>query len=897
MHHSPDPLDNFNRQAIHDLSIHELSIFLPATTELFPSILDNLLAPRLALLAQACHALSGSALGASQIPLSHAHTWKLSSRHLQLIPTTSSPSTPSASKSELMLIKTLRTTLASHDPTCAAQGSVWALCTLAAVIVLLGPALVTSTEDRQGAPRPLHTSQKVILDIGDGVNTVGALLAHKSDDAHRVSRAIALLESMVQRGGNMCHEAVQTLCRLVSTQCDTVPSPQVKDNQEAEMNGDGDDSDWRKLLPKGLFSADPGLLTVDFASLSEEVHQVLKQTSTWAGVCALNAVELWMPGAMDGLIKVWRTALTQPELVQSWKGLLKAALRGLQSSPDASDEEDGQEGGLVRKLAELAVSLMQDILGDPKVQLVLSGDPETPSQNRVRGTPSEALLTWLMEREPELVWETDTPHDARTQWAMLCAEVLLRTSVAGSTLAPALLRMIWVTPSASRRWVWSWETDVRARVWRVFVERWRMLAEGWEEALVLLSVPFWKASPSLFVLDKDGWEMNTEDLDAWDATLQVCLARALDDGGDTTRMLDHLASTIASTHITYPDRLVGDARRRAPAWSRRGANRRPGTAWIRERHTRAPSRSCARLSVPMQEGLSVWVADQYRVLTVEEYTFDVVPLYETIMVCLQSLGSSIDTLKSLGPLLEAGFIGREDKPQGIVDTFQDYWDLLDLRRSHCSEGWMAVTCDDLPQGVREVHLIPAPLRAETTDRAFTWSSSSTIAVDEDDTSEPSQESNAFAFSTIEVELVSTPKAAPTIPLAPTKLDFVVGPVSPSSPSRPPRSPVHSPRKVSDSSDKESTPPIQGLLSPISVSLRKARVLFGSDDTMATDIDDRGGAAPPSCESSDDDDPLSATSHHITFSRQRRAACHGAFPPYTKRLDLSSSSFRFVCLWG
>ena len=43
--------------------------------------------------------------------------------------------------------------------------------------------------------------------------------------------------------------------------------------------------------------------------------------------------------------------------------------------------------------------------------------------------------------------------------------------------------------------------------------------------------------------------MSTEDLDVWDTTLQVCLARALNDGGDATRVLDHLASTIASTHI------------------------------------------------------------------------------------------------------------------------------------------------------------------------------------------------------------------------------------------------------------------------------------------------------------------------------------------------------------
>jgi hypothetical protein len=179
---------------------------------------------------------------------------------------------------------------------------------------------------------------------------------------------------------------------------------------------------------------------------------------------------------------------------------------------------------LVQKLAELAVSLIQDILGDPKVQLVPSRGEGAPSDTvegdlaphsrsnaamklavvrslwahahlvlpaqALAGSPSEALLTWLMKKEEELVQETDTPHDARTQWATLCAEVTVRTSAAGCSSSLALLRTFWGTPGASRRCAWNWSMDVRTRVWRVFVERWRTLADGWEEAPVLLSVPF-----------------------------------------------------------------------------------------------------------------------------------------------------------------------------------------------------------------------------------------------------------------------------------------------------------------------------------------------------------------------------------------------------------------------
>lgn len=281
-----------------------------------------------------------------------------------------------------MLIKTLRTTLGTSDPTCVAQGPVWALCTIAALVVLLGPTLVTSAKLTNGLKgllalsvrhkkssvralacavwRPLawvyfrppfprgkvhgdaededeeleeeqawegeqmagasawtqeeeahrNVFWKVVatmLDMGAGVGTVGARLAYKVDDSHSVSQAIALLDAMVQRGGNMCHDAVQTLCRLVSVPSCTLNPPGAGNGREQEER----DWDWARLLPTCLFSADPGLLTVDFASLPEEVRPVLKQTPTVKDVRALSATELWMPGVMDGLIKVWRNALTQ----------------------------------------------------------------------------------------------------------------------------------------------------------------------------------------------------------------------------------------------------------------------------------------------------------------------------------------------------------------------------------------------------------------------------------------------------------------------------------------------------------------------------------------------------------------------------------------------------------
>lgn len=78
---------NLSSQAVHDLSLHQPTTFIPAFVELLPSILANLLAPTLALRTQACHALGGFVLGSVSLPPSSVHvriflpSCRLSLRH------------------------------------------------------------------------------------------------------------------------------------------------------------------------------------------------------------------------------------------------------------------------------------------------------------------------------------------------------------------------------------------------------------------------------------------------------------------------------------------------------------------------------------------------------------------------------------------------------------------------------------------------------------------------------------------------------------------------------------------------------------------------------------------------------------------------------------------------
>jgi len=147
--------------------------------------------------------------------------------------------------------------------------------------------------------------------------------------------------------------------------------------------------------------------------------------------------------------------------------------------------------------------------------------------------------------------------------------------------------------------------------------------------------------------DKDGWEMSTEDLDSWDATLQVCLARVLDDGGDATRVLNHLAGTISSTHIPTsasatraaelmlshldipPDApaLLGFVNDTLVSTYPPEPRNKVASMWLIRAATRVVDtcsvKKLREVVSTLQEGLGVWVADQYQVLTAEEYAFDV----------------------------------------------------------------------------------------------------------------------------------------------------------------------------------------------------------------------------------------------------------------------------------
>ncbi|KAI0061493.1 hypothetical protein BV25DRAFT_1857413 [Artomyces pyxidatus] len=795
-------------RAIHDLSLHEPSVFVPAFTELLPSALDNLLAPTLNLRAQACHAIGGFALASSQIPPSPVHS-RISgavASFLTAVPPSprkpnSNPLLNTSPTPDPLIVRTLRTTLNANDPVQAPQGPVWAISVIASFIVLLGPRISSSVKigrilsallslamrhkkssvraltclawrpitwayfqppllqddgedgeeemasDDDQAPALLSRQEednkeafwrvvRSVIDMGAGMATVAALLANRTDDEGDLAKVIVVLKAMVHKGGYACRDAMEIMRRLVGSE--TVP-----------------DWSWSKLLPRPLFSVHPGLLTAEFKTLSSAVKPIVDDASVAEDVRPLTKTELRIPAVFDGLIEVWRDALTQvnlstdaqlpSEVVEIWRGLLTSAVSGLQGA----DDDDA-----LLKLAERIGSILSNILEDPDVQLVPK--PETPPADHLMfdpeivhnpaltpharsnaamklsvtrdlwecahqivpaheiGVASENVLAFLMEKESSLVWETDSPHDAREQWALLCTEMLVHCR-AGP------LKVFWGMRSTSKKWEWGWSAEVRSLVWRNFAERWREIAcAKWENALVLLGVPF---------ADRDAWDMTTEDLDVWDATLQFCIDKSLDEGVDSSRVLDHVASIISSTHIptsTSSTRVadillsrldISDAVE-VPATLLEFVNDTLESTYPPEPRNKVVSmwllRTVTRVidSCPvgllqsavqaLQAGLSTWVADEYRVFSHEEYSFDVVPVYEAAVVCAQSLYPSSGALVALAPLLESGFIGREDKPESVAQTFRDFWAATYAGSTPPQDGWPQRLLAYLPTPVEEV---------------------------------------------------------------------------------------------------------------------------------------------------------------------------------------------------
>ncbi|KAF7980462.1 hypothetical protein HWV62_37928 [Athelia sp. TMB] len=923
---------NDGLKAIHDLAVYQPATFLPAFAPLLPSILLNLLAPTLVLRTQACHALGGLVLGLTALSSTPAtldlHARLSAAAAAFLLPPTPSPRptrSPASPSKDPLIIRTLRTTLQATDPQAPAQGPAWALAALGALTVLLGPRLYTdarlsralsallalamrhrkssvrglacvvwravawvwlqppfpSSSSSSSSSSPSSSSSspgavgavgekreafwrvlKSVVDIGAGVSTVAALRSPGEDGEGEAGlrRVMQVLRAMIKKGGQSCAEAMELLRALVAPL--TPPTP------------------WTdaRLLPRGLFAAQPGVLSVEYRALMGAVRPLLDACAGVEDVRALARAELAREWVFDELMGMWRAGLgylelpdeygTPAEVVAVWEGLIQASVATLQ--------EAGDGPGLTQfavTVTETLIDVLQDSTldltvkhGPPRKDLSSSSPMRVPLSTLSSGSlklsiardlwtsirthvpldhlyhAGHKLVACLVDGEEDLVGDYDGPlheDDARKHWAMLCAEVLYLCD-------RDELRSFWGAKCETRRRTpatWSKKSDVRCLVWAAFLHKWQDEPHwDWDGAIVLLCVPF---------LDAHGWELTNDDFTAWDTFLAYAMSKAPAYGLDPSAVLDEVARTapaygldpsavldeVARTVAQNPTPAFADAARIAdqlltqleladarelPADLLEFANdvltatyppapRSKVTAsWLLRALTRALSACPRELALQMLEivrdGVAVWVADAFAVFDAQEYEDDVVPLYQTAVLSIQSLPCDLETLETVAPILESAFGRRTRTPPAMLEAFDMFWTSCYASMDVPASGWpsrIEACIQAVAAGPLAEHLAIDPvLLAED---AANESVEECIAPEQvpEQTPERDEDEEPLSFPESEDEdeenvfqaapIISPPRPAVSSPLIPSVFDFSHPPTTPnkaqlalqsSSPSRP-----------------------------------------------------------------------------------------------------------------
>lgn len=230
--------------------------------------------------------------------------------------------------------------------------------------------------------------------------------------------------------------------------------------------------------------------------------------------------------------------------------------------------------------------------------------------------------------------------------------------------------------------------------------------------------------------NRSAWEFSNDEFGVWDGFLRHAMNKANDNGMDAMVVLDHVASVVArspcpafasSTRIadlllshcemddirelpTNVFELVNDTL--LSTYPPEPRNLKP-SMWLIASLTRAVD-ACPvdlRLSLleAIQDGVGVWLSDECRVFTRDEYALDVLPLYQTALLGIQELPCTLRVLKALSPLLQSVFIGRDDKPRVAREAFTEFWTTTFADVEEPGGGW--------PEDLRICLLPPEDLAA------------------------------------------------------------------------------------------------------------------------------------------------------------------------------------------
>ncbi|KAF5330272.1 hypothetical protein D9758_014454 [Tetrapyrgos nigripes] len=542
-----------------------------------------------------------------------------------------------------------------------------------------------------------------VVGMGSGVSTVAACVGSETGD-DGLRRTFVVLGNMLSKNSEF-KDAMLIISQLVSLE--TLPAG------------------WHsvQLLPDKLFHTDGGLLLNDFESLQKTVRPILNQCPGINDVRPLTKEELTVE-VLDEFFSLWKRAVSVGENIENhldvieetWTCLLKAGRAICEGELDrrkgnryhlrddrelrAEATPESSKSGSQRAVFDTSRPKQQSRWSPGKrlnMMRSLWAYAKNALDNDSLDMYAEKLLASLMKNEEE--W-TEVEGVARAQWAMFCAELSV-------SCEPDSLKAFWgyqVIVDA-HPWVWTWTKEARSVVWSKFVKVWSSKCASWEGALVLLSVPFG---------EQHAWDMDGQELTVWDKLLALAIDKALDYGVDALCVVNQLVESIGGRCDTTFSSLTRVVEMMLMKVSLSDAQEVPEsfvefvTDTFRSSYPPEP-RNYARMmwmirsvvhfieSCPvhlvfnlmetMQEGLVLWIADEFRTMTEDDYALDVLPLYQAIMLGLQAVPQTEDIFEALSTLLEAIFCGRMDKPAAVLDTFNDFWEYASCGKLIPSTAW------------------------------------------------------------------------------------------------------------------------------------------------------------------------------------------------------------------
>ncbi|THH07269.1 hypothetical protein EW145_g3491 [Phellinidium pouzarii] len=569
-----------------------------------------------------------------------------------------------------------------------------------------------------------------------GLSFISALLGDSHASCQRQDLLMALFELGViaRRGSDMTSRAIVLLDRLINAREDS----EFFENWSSVFLG--------KLIPISLLSVSPGLLTTDMNSpgLISAVDTIVSQQPNIEDVRPLSDEERRLPIVWTRAKDIWIGCLEQlqlqedepaPEIiVEIWTGLVRM---GLSSK---------LEPATIGVFADQCAIVLTSILTNESIDLreraddskALESESSINGVQKVggakRGTCTAAnlrsklalvrvlwaatisvlpaqswkwavkpMLRFLVQKYPYLVSSSDEDEDedeALSEWAQLCAQV--------TALSPTDITVgLWTRN-------WGWDERERARAWRGYARGWAEDWQGsWKGAATILGLPFRQDSP---------WDMSDPDLSSWSSLLSYaidagakvyvsapevleCVVQCIERQhlislSSTLRVADHLLSAFEKDIRdcrSLPAGLVDLVHEiLVTAYPPQPRNKIVAVWLLRSLQmtiSNCPPVLVIELLEVLQDGLSIWIADECALFSEEDYSSEIIPLFQTVLVALESLPPSSETLQSLSTIFASAL--QSDSRTGTIaseqvealTSFTDFWNNSCKDLEAPKDGW------------------------------------------------------------------------------------------------------------------------------------------------------------------------------------------------------------------